>query len=189
MTSSRKRSLILTLASIFVIALSQTACPTGENPAAKGERPMAPEFDLPLLDGTSVRLSELRGKIVILDFWATWCAPCEVQMPELDRLWRDRAGRGKDGQPHAEDDLMIVGLSVDTKPVAEIADWIEERGLEYPIALANHDLAMQFGVFGFPTLLIVDKDGRIHTRHTGVLGRPEIEAILEEIRSSSPIGS
>ena len=146
---------------------------------------MAPDFDLPLLDGTSLRLSELRGQIVILDFWATWCAPCELQMPVLDAIWRDRAGRGKDGQPSVADDLMIVGLSVDTKPVAEVEDWVRERGFEYPIALADHDLAMKFGVIGFPTLLILDPDGGIHTRHVGVLGRPEIESILEEIRSST----
>lgn len=189
MKSSGMCSLIPALASILLIALSQTACPAGEHQAADRERQMAPEFNLPLLDGTSVRLSDQRGKIVILDFWATWCAPCEVQMPELDRLWRDRAGRGEDGQPHAKDDLMIVGLSVDTKAVSEVADWVGERGFEYPIALANLDLAMKFGVIGFPTMLIVDKDGGIHTRHTGVLSRPEIESILEEIRTKPATGS
>ena len=189
MRSSGKRSLVPAFASIVLIALCLTACPATEHQGEAGARLMAPEFELPLLDGTSVRLSDLRGKIVILDFWATWCAPCEVQMPELDRLWRDRGGRGEDGQPRAEDDLMIVGLSVDTKSIADVADWVGERGFEYPIALANQDLAMQFGVIGFPTLLILDKDGGIHTRHTGVLGRPEIESILDEIRSSPATGS
>ena len=84
---------------------------------------------------------------------------------------------------------MIVGLSVDTKAVSEVADWVGERGFEYPIALANLDLAMKFGVIGFPTMLIVDKDGGIHTRHTGVLSRPEIESILEEIRTKPATGS
>ncbi len=80
---------------------------------------------------------------------------------------------------------MIVGLSVDTDPVTKVAEWIEERGFEYPIAIADQDLAMRFGVIGFPTLVIIDPLGGIHTRHTGVLSRPEIESILEEIRQNT----
>lgn len=175
---------------LLLLALSQAGCPgwneAGEVDGAERARPMAPEFDLPLLDGGSVRLSDLRGKIVILDFWATWCAPCEVQMPILDALWRERAGRAGDGQPTAEDDLMVVGLSVDIEPIDEVAAWVAERDLVYPIVMADQDLAMKFGVIGFPTLLILDPTGGIHTRHTGVLSRPEIESILEEIRLSLP---
>ncbi|MFP6655249.1 MAG: TlpA disulfide reductase family protein [Myxococcota bacterium] len=135
---------------------------------------MAPDFELRRIDGQFVRLSDLRGRIVILDFWATWCGPCEVQMPVLDALWRDRNGR---------EDPMILGLSVDTDPVAKVARWVAERDLTYPIAMADQDLAMRFGVFGYPTLLFIDESGRIYKRHTGVLSRPEIESVLAEIRS------
>jgi len=165
------------------------ACPAPDGVRADGARPAAPDFELMQLDGHSVRLADLRGKIVILDFWATWCHPCEVQMPVLDALWRDRNGRGGDGSPATADDLMIIGLSVDTDAVTKVAKWVEERGFEYPIAIANHDLAMEFGVIGFPTLLIIDPLGGIHTRHTGVLSRPEIESILEEIRLEGLVGS
>jgi thiol-disulfide isomerase/thioredoxin len=113
---------------------------------------------------------------VIVDFWATWCAPCEVQMPVLDTLWRDRGGEG----------LMIVGISVDTSPGSEVAAWVEERGLGYPIARGDQDLAMRYGAIGFPTLVVIDPGGGIHTRHTGVLSRPELEEILDEIRLEAP---
>jgi thiol-disulfide isomerase/thioredoxin len=146
-------------------------------PDRGGPKSEAPDFDLPLLDGNQIRLEEVRGKIVILDFWATWCAPCEVQMPVLDTLWRDKDGRVEHG-----DDLMILGISVDTDPVSKVADWIAERGFEYPIAIGDQDLAMRYGVIGFPTLVIIDPNGGIYTRHMGVWSRPEIESILDQIR-------
>jgi thiol-disulfide isomerase/thioredoxin len=151
---------------------------------SEGPKPSAPEFDLPLLDGSQVRLDELRGKIVILDFWATWCAPCEVQMPVLDSLWQDKKSRAE----HA-DDLMIVGISVDTDPPNKVSDWIAERGFLYPIALGDQDLAMRYGVLGFPTLVIVDPNGGIYTRHMGVWSRSEIESVLDQIRQEQPAPS
>ena len=143
-----------------------------------GVRTSAPAFDLPLLDGGRIRLAEERGKTVILDFWATWCGPCEVQMPVLDTLWRARE--------EGRDDLMIVGISVDTDPASKVAEWIAERGFSYPIAIGDQDLAMRYGVIGFPTLVIVDPDGGIHTRHTGVWSQPEIESVLDQIRLEAP---
>ena len=132
----------------------------------------APEFSLPLLAGGEVELAKLRGKTVILDFWATWCAPCEVQMPILDALWRDQG----------DDHLAIVGISVDTDPPAQIAAWVEERGFDYPIALGDQELAMRYGVLGFPSLILIDPEGRIHARHTGVWSQQEIEERLKSIR-------
>jgi thiol-disulfide isomerase/thioredoxin len=146
----------------------------------EGPNDKAPDFDLPLLSGNQIRLAELRGKIVILDFWATWCAPCEVQMPVLDKLWQDKEARAEHG-----DDLMIIGISVDTDPPNKVSDWIAERGFLYPIAIGDQDLAMRYGVIGFPTLVIIDPNGVIHTRHTGVWSRPEIESVLGQIRVDS----
>lgn len=149
-------------------------CPAEERVAAGPSEP-APEFVLPLLGGGEISLAEQRGRIVILDFWATWCAPCEVQMPILDALWRERGGER----------LMIVGLSVDTDPPAEVAAWVAERGLRYPIAIGDQELAVRYGVLGFPSLVILDPEGRIRLRHTGVLRRDEIEAELEAIEAAS----
>jgi peroxiredoxin len=135
----------------------------------------APDFVLPLLGGGEVALAQLRGRTVILDFWATWCAPCEVQMPILDALWRDRK----------DDRLMIVGVSVDVDPPATVADWIDERGFGYPIALGDQALAMRYGLLGFPALVLIDPEGRIQARHTGVWSREEIEARLEAMARSA----
>jgi len=170
--------LALGVAALFFVT---SACVDAGEGDRAGPNPEAPDFDLPLLDGSQVRLEELRGKIVILDFWATWCAPCEVQMPVLDTLWQDKKARAE----HA-DDLMIVGISVDTDPPNKVSDWIAERGFLYPIAIGDQDLAMRYGVLGFPTLVIIDPDGGIYTRHIGVWSRPEIESVLDQIRHDLP---
>jgi thiol-disulfide isomerase/thioredoxin len=165
------------------VLFALAACSDGGEVERGEAKANAPDFDLPLLDGLSIRLAEMRGKIVILDFWATWCAPCEVQMPVLDTLWRDREWRAKN-----RDDLMIVGVSVDTDSPTKVADWIAERGFEYPIAIGDHDLAMRYGVIGYPTLVFIDPAGGIHTRHIGVWSRPEIELALDQIRLDSAGG-
>ena len=138
---------------------------------AEARRTDAPELEVPLLSGADFVLSEQRGRTVILDFWATWCAPCEVQMPVLDALWSQRA----------EDGLVVVGVSVDTDPAERVEGWVRARGLDYPIGLGSQELAQRFGVLGYPTLFVIDPNGGIHTQHVGVLSRPELEEILDEI--------
>lgn len=166
-----RRTLIGGLASLLAFGLLGCQQESAEPTEALGE---APEFVLPLLAGGEIDLAKLRGKTVILDFWATWCAPCEVQMPILDALWRDEG----DGR------LMIVGISVDTDPPATVARWIEERGIHYPIAVGDQDLAMRYGLLGFPSLVFIDPEGRIQVRHTGVLSREEIEEQLEKLQQA-----
>ncbi|MEZ4330637.1 MAG: TlpA disulfide reductase family protein [Myxococcota bacterium] len=166
----RSGALAAALARI-ALALAPLACGGDAGEAAAPLGP-APAFVLPLLGGGEVDLAALRGRMVVLDFWATWCAPCEVQMPILDALWQERGG-GR---------LMIVGISVDTDPPATVAKWVEERGFGYPIALGDQELAMRYGLLGFPSLIVVDEAGRIRVRHTGVWTRDEIDDQLEAIR-------
>ncbi len=171
------RGLCLTAALGLGLMLG-SGCHDARDPDELQARRPAPDFELVRLDGTPVTLAEHRGKVVILDFWATWCAPCEVQMPILDTLWENRGGPGSD--------LMVLGLSVDTDPPDRVRAWLAARDLDYPIAIARQSLAIDYGVLGFPTLVVVDPAGRVHTRHTGVLSRPELEAILDAIAAEEP---
>ena len=157
---------------LTILLLLLAGCHDSTDELAQGPRDEAPDFDLPLLDGGQVKLEKLRGKIVLLDFWATWCAPCEIQMPVLDALWGATS----------HDDFAIVGISVDQDPPAKVADWVAKRGFGYPIALGDPDLAMRYGVLGYPTLMLIDPEGRIAVRHTGVWSRPEIEDVIAEMR-------
>ncbi len=156
---------------VLSISMSVSGCFEEGSTGEAEPRRSAPDFNLTRLDGIPVSLEENRGKTLILDFWATWCAPCEIQMPVLDTLWKTRGG----------EKLMILGVSVDTDPAPKVIEWVKERDLDYPIAIASQDLAIDYGVLGFPTLVVIDPQGGIHTRHTGVLSRPELEDILDEI--------
>ena len=159
-------SLITSLAALAI------GCFDSASPGDDGERREAPSFELVQLDGVPVSLAEHRGKTVILDFWATWCAPCEVQMPVLQTLWERRAG----------EDLVVLGLSVDTDPADDVIEWLREREISYPIAIAEQQLAIDYGAWAFPTLVIVDPAGAIYKLHQGVLSRPELEDVLEAIQ-------
>jgi len=157
----------------LALLLGLGGCSDAVDDLAASPREEAPAFELPLLrDGSPVKLEDQRGKVVILDFWATWCAPCEIQMPVLDAIWKTAD----------HDDLMIIGISVDQDPADEVAAWVAERGFSYPIAMGDPDLAMRYGVVGYPTLMLIDPQGQIAKRHTGVWSRPEIEDVVEAIR-------
>jgi len=143
------------------------------------ERPPAASFDLVRLDGVPVRLADQAGKALILDFWATWCAPCKVQMPILEELWARRGG----------EQLMILGVSMDMDPPDEVSAWLAGNGITYPIAIADMQLAADYGVYSFPTLIVIDPAGRIVRAHQGVLSRPELDAILDELESEFPPAS
>lgn len=156
---------------VVVVTIVASGYLGGSGGEVAAERRVAPDFDLVRLDGVPVRLAEQRGKTVIIDFWATWCAPCEVQMPVLDTIWKNRGG----------DDLLVLGLSVDTDPPDRVEAWLAEREIGYPIAMVEQKLAIDYGAWAFPTLVVVDPTGAIHSLHQGVLSRPELEDILDRI--------
>jgi len=149
------------------------AC-SGEEPSAGTPPPRpAPDFTLKRLDGDAVTLSDLRGKTVVIDFWATWCPPCEFQVPPLNALY----------EAHRDDEsVAILGISVDTVGEEEVAAWVGEKQVQYPILIGDEGLARRFGAMGFPTLVVVAPDGRIHSQHIGLIEQEELEQELAKLR-------
>lgn len=152
-------------------------CSTGEEGDGETRAPEpAPAFSLPDLNGVTVTLDSLRGKTVVIDFWATWCAPCEFQIPVLNEFYQAHLASG---------DVEVLGISVDEDGSEEVKAWIEERGVVYPILMGDDDLARRYGAMGFPALAIVSPEGEIVMRHMGVVDRETLEKGLAENRAGS----
>ncbi len=147
----------------------------GASASGKPRRP-APNFNLKAVDGSPVSLAEHRGKPVVIDFWATWCVPCIYQVPELNAFWKIHREAG---------DVAVIGVAVDVEGASVVAPWIEEKGVEYPIAIGDESLAREFGVMGFPTLAIISPDGNIESLHVGLIELEELERLLAPFIGSS----
>lgn len=148
----------------------------GAGSSAGGAGEAAPAFTLPDLAGNPVSLSDFRGQTVVLDFWATWCAPCVFQVPELNRLWAAHKAAG---------DVMVIGVAVDVEGAEVVAPWAEEQGVDYSLVIGDEALARDFGVMGFPSLVIVRPDGMIESRHVGLIELEELEALVAAVRATS----
>jgi thiol-disulfide isomerase/thioredoxin len=153
------------------LALVPLACGQGgEGDAAKDEpRTPAPDFEHKDLAGAPVRLSELRGRTVVIDFWATWCPPCVFQPSELNAFLERHPG---------SEQVTVLGIEVGGASVDEIRAWADQNDAvaRYPILTgADEDLARRFGAMGFPALVVVAPDGTIDSIHLGLTTADELE--------------
>ena len=126
----------------------------------------APDFELVSLDGRKVKLSDFRGKAVVLNFWATWCAPCKVEMPWFVDLQKE----------YGSDGLTILGVAMDDSDPQKIAQFASEMGVNYPVLLGTNNVSEQYGdVEYLPTTFYINRQGKIVGKVAGLIGKTEIE--------------
>ena len=134
----------------------------------------APEFRLTALDGQNVSLSSLRGKVVLVHFWATWCPPCVEELPVLDRLYRSLFGS----------DLEVLAVSVDEGGAGAVGPFIMRNRIALPVLLnPDHSVASQYGTFKFPETYLVDRQGVIRRKFIGAVdwSLPDAKALVTEM--------
>ncbi len=148
-------------AAVLLLLGPLLACggPDAESPAGIGQGNRAPNFRLKTLDGQEVSLEDYRGKVVLLNFWATWCAPCIEEVPALEAAYRARQGDG----------FVVLGVNFQESPT-EIEPFVEALDVTYPILLDTNGQVMKtFRAVGLPVSLLLDGEGVIQVRHTGLL--------------------
>jgi peroxiredoxin len=174
----REQKILTGMAAIAaVVALyflsSHRTVPAGDRVTNIARHPFAPEFSLPELSGQTLELSTYRGKVVLLDFWATWCDPCREEIPhfvELQNKYRDRG-------------FAIIGISMDDEP-AQVREFYQRFHMNYPVAMGNAKVGELYGgVLGLPIAFLIDRDGRIEAKHIGATDlsvfEREIQALLQ----------
>lgn len=170
----------LTLWNLVTVAILLVAAPRllphlGALVGVRSGPDVAPVYRYVGLDGAEISSDSLRGKVVLVNFWATWCTPCRVEMPLLEQMYAR----------HRESGFVIVGLAVDRASTDAVREFVADRGVRYPIAHVAAGAEQTFGgVHGYPTSFLLDRSGRI--RHT-VIGpvaplslEPAVRRLLDE---------
>ena len=138
----------------------------------------APDFTLKTLDDQEIILSNLKGKVVLLDFWATWCGPCRESIPHLAQLNKDNQGRG----------FEVIGMSMDRGDINTVRHFVRSMDIPYPIILTPDEVARNYGITGLPTAILIDKSGKIQEKFIGFNSSiaKQLATKIAELTSETP---
>ena len=166
-----KKVLYVFLTVFFIfLAAGQLSCQAQRSSGEVGT--MASEFDLNDLDGKPFKLADLKGNVVILDFWATWCPPCRMEIPHFESLYRAYRNEG----------LVVVGISLDRGGARAVKRFIEKNEMTYPVLIGDAEVTNDYGgIRGIPTTFIIDREGRITGKYVGYRDKAFFEAAIKKL--------
>lgn len=152
-------------------ALRSSASAESTNPAAMAGKP-APTWELKKLDGTVLKSADLAGKVVIVDFWATWCPPCRAEIPGFVTLQKKYADKG----------VVFVGMSVDQGGVGVVKKFAEANHMNYPIVLADEGVVNAFGgIEAIPSTFVINRKGEIVKMFVGYDSPEKFESVIQPL--------
>lgn len=140
------------------------------------DRNPAPEFTLKDADGKTVHLADYRGKVVLLDFWATWCSPCRIEIPWFVEMERKNKHRG----------FAVLGVSMDDEGWEVVKPFLSELGVNYRVLIGDDATAQLYGgVDALPTTFLIDREGKIAAVHVGLASKKDFEDGIEQLLQPS----
>lgn len=176
MTATRKRS----AAALAVFALALAGCasqaevglrkPPSTKPVAT--RKEAPNFTLKDADGKPVSLADYKGKVVVLNFWATWCGPCKIEIPwfiEFQKTYKDKG-------------FTVLGVALDDEGWDAVKPYLADKQVNYPVVTGTSTVEQLYGgIDALPTTFLIDRDGRIASTHIGLVGKKDYESDINDL--------
>ncbi len=157
---------------VAAIALALAGCSSSKGSRADSGRKPAPNFSLKDAEGRTVQLSDFKGKVVLLNFWATWCGPCKLEIPwfvEFERKYKDKG-------------FEVVGVSMDEDGWNAVKPFLSENQMNYRVVLGDDKVASSYGgVESLPTSFIIDREGRIAQVHIGLVNKSKYEQDISEL--------
>jgi len=170
---------------VLLVVLSLAGCTanqpgaTATGPNSSAQKSMAPDFELENVAGGTLKSEDLKGKVTVVDFWATWCEPCISEIPNYNALRQTYADKG----------VEILGVTVESGPLKDIKPKVEELQMKYPVVVGTDKVIDGFGgLIGFPTTFIVDKDWRVYKKYLGMTHNKKemIEKDLRKLIAEGP---
>jgi peroxiredoxin len=175
---------IATLAAALALGCLSTGCSSSDRgvKAASmkeaGKRNPAPDFALRDIDGKTIRLSDFKGKVVLLDFWATWCGPCKIEIPWFIEFERKHKDKG----------FAVIGISMDEEGWDVVRPFLSRLNVNYRVVIGNDSTAQAYGgIDALPTTFLIDREGRIAATHQGLVGKRDFEDGIEQLLGNSTV--
>ena len=142
--------------------------------AVQEDNTPAPDFTLQDLNGQEVRLSDLKGKVVVLNFWATWCPPCRKEIPDFNELQAQYGDKG----------VQFIGVALDEEGLAKVKKWTSTNPVNYPVVIADAAIKKAYGEMNaIPVTLLIDRQGMIRTKYIGMRQKAIVESMIAPLLS------